>query len=74
MWALVFVCEGLCHESSAIFFNSEDERYKEMRDKAAAQIKWAGGRFRYINERNGIRQAAVFAEHFQHRWDTAMVP
>ena len=74
MWALVFACEALCHESSTLLFNSGIQDYKVLRGRAAAQISWAVGRFNYINNRNGIRQSAVFADHFRERWAAVMDP
>lgn len=72
MWALVFVCEALCHESSVLLFNSGYEAYDRLKERAAAQIQWAQGRFRYINGSNGIRQSAVFADYFGDRWAAIM--
>ena len=74
MWALVFACEALCHESSTLLFNSGLQDYADLKVRAAAQISWAVGRFNYINNRNGIRQSAVFADHFRERWAAVMDP
>lgn len=68
MWALVFACEALCHSASIKLFESGLEEYEPLKDRAAAQISWAVGRLNYINNTNGIRQAAVFADHFRDRW------
>jgi len=68
MWALVFACEALCAESSVLLFNSGIQEYGALKDRAAAQISWSVGRFNYINNRNGIRQSAVFADHYRERW------
>ena len=74
MWALVFVCEALCHESSMLLITSGLEVHRGLKARAAAQVQWATGRLEYINKRNGIRQAAVFAEHFRERWSVLTQP
>lgn len=74
MWALVFACEALCHESSVFLFNSGIREYELLKGRAAAQMSWAVGRFNYINDTNGIRQSAVFADHFRERWASVMDP
>lgn len=74
MWTLVFACEALCHESSILVLTSGREEYQDLKVRASAQIQWAAGRLEYINGRVGIRQSAVFADHFRHLWNELTRP
>lgn len=74
MWALVFACEALCHQSSILVLTSGREEYLDLKVRAAAQIQWAAGRLEYINGLVGIRQAAVFADHFRDLWNELTRP
>ena len=51
-----------------MLFESDIEDYQPLKERASAQISWAVGRLNYVNNTNGIRQAAVFADHFRERW------
>lgn len=74
MWALVFACDALCHEATAMFFGFGISEMHALSERASAQLHWAIGRLRFIDKLCGIRQSSAFADNFSDRWAHIMMP